>query len=255
MDGDDGSKILQTTATSLEILELLDELGGARVSEISQQMDAPKSTVHGHLSTLTSKQFVIQRGDFYYLGPELLRLGNQVRTRKEGYVLAREFTEKLFEELGLRSIFAVEMGGRAVFVHTASGNKMGWTHERLGNRLYLHNTAVGKAILAKFPRPRVEQILDKWGMPVETDNTVGDRDELFAELETVREQGYAVNHAENFRELYAIGVAATRQSGEVVGAFSVTGPEHSFTGDDREADLADTVTEIVDEFELELALA
>jgi len=252
---DDTSKTLQTTTTSIEILELLEQYDGARVSEIAAQMDTPKSTVHGHLATLKSKQFVIQRGDFYHLGPELLRLGNQVRTRKEGFVLAREFTERLFEKTGFRSIFAAEMGGRAVFVHTASGNKMGWAHERLGNRLYLHNTAVGKAILAELPRPRVEQFLDTWGMPRETENTITDRDALFAELETVREQGYAVNHAENYRELHAIGVAATRQSGDVVGGFSVTGPEHSFTGADKEAELAGTVTEVVNEYELELALA
>lgn len=252
-DGD--SKTLRTTATSIEILELLGEMDGARVSEIADRMDAPKSTVHGHLATLESASFVFKRGDCYHLGPELLRLGNQVRTREEGFVLAREFTERLFQELGLRSIFAVEMDGRAVFVHTASGNKMGWAHERLGNRLYLHNTAVGKAVLAELPRLRVEQIVDKWGLPEETQNSITDRETLFAELADIREQGYAVNHAENFKELHAIGVAATNRSGGVIGGFSVTGPEHSFTDKDKERRLADTVTEIVNEYELELALA
>lgn len=99
---------------------------------------------------------MIQRGDLYLLGPELLRLGNHVRTREDRPVLAREFTEQLFEEVGLRSIFAVEMGGKAVFIHTVSGNKMGWTHERLRNRLHLHNTAVGKAILAELPDLQIE---------------------------------------------------------------------------------------------------
>jgi len=255
MPPDDTSKTLQTTTRSIEILELLEEQDGARVSEIAAEMDAPKSTVHGHLATLKAKQFVIKRGDRYHLGPELLRLGNHVRTREEGFVLACEFTERLFEEVGLRSVFATEMDGRAVFVHTASGNKMGWSHERLGNRLYLHNTAVGKAILAELPRPRVEQFLDTWGMPRETANTLTDRDALFDELEAVQEQGYAVNHAENYRELHGIAVAATRPSGNVVGGFSVTGPERSFTGPDREAELADTVAGLVNEYELELALA
>lgn len=255
MAGTDESKMLKTTATSIEILELLEEFNGARISEIADRMDRPKSTVHGHLATLEEKEFVIQRGDFYYLGPELLRLGNYVRTRVNGFVLAREFTERLFEEVRLRSIFAVEMGGKAVFIHTASGNKIGWTHERLGNRLHLHNTAVGKAILAELPDTRTEQILDEWGLPRETENTITDRQALSAELAEIREQGYAVNNAENFRELYGIGVAATRQSGGVIGGFSVTGPEHSITDGEREAQLADTVKEIVNEFELELALA
>lgn len=249
------SKTLQTTATSIEILELLEEFNGARVTELAEHMDAPKSTIHGHLATLESKQFVVKRADIYYLGPELLRLGNRVRTRKEGYVLAREYTERLFEDVGFRSVFAVEMGGRAVFIHTASGNKMGWTHERLGNRLYLHNTAVGKSILAAMPRRRVEQILDEWGMPRETENTITDREELFAELEAIQEQGYATNHEENIQDLHGIGVAAVEQSGTVIGGFSITGPKHSFTGSNRERQLADVVTELVNEYELELSLA
>jgi DNA-binding IclR family transcriptional regulator len=255
MTREEGSKTLKTTALSIEILEFLEEADRARVSEIAEQMDRPRSTIHGHLATLREKQFVIQEGDFYRIGPELLRLGNQVRTRDPGFVLARECTERLFEETGLRSIFAAEMGGRAVFVHTASGEKMGWAHEEPGNRLYLHDTAVGKAILAELPDSRIEQIVDRWGLPGETENTITDREKLFAELERIREQGYAVNRAENFKELYAIGYAASRRPGDIIGGFSVTGPAHAITGPDREAELARTVTDIVTEFELELALA
>lgn len=249
------TKTLQTTATSLEMLDLLNEMDGARVSEIADRMEMPKSTVHGHLATLQSKRFVIKRGDIYDLGPELLRLGNQVRTRKEGFVLAREYTEQLFEKVGLRSAFAVEMGGKAVFIHTASGDKMGWAHERMGNPLFLHDTAVGKAILAKTPMTKVEEVLDQWGMPEETEYTITDRDEFFSELEGVRERGYATNHEENFEGLYAIAMAATEPSGNAIGGFTITGPKQSFTGDNREHQLVDAITELVNEFELELSLA
>jgi DNA-binding IclR family transcriptional regulator len=244
---------LKTTVTSIEVLEILEAVDGATVSEIAERMDKPKSTIHGHLATLKEKMFVIQKGDLYYIGPELLRLGNRVRTRESGFVLARKFTERLFEASELRSIFAVEMGGKAVFLHTASGNQMGWSHEQLGNQLYLHNTAVGKAILARLPQLRVDQIIDRWGLPQETENTITDQEELFAELETVREQGYAVNRGENFEELYGIGCAATRQSGDVIGGFSVTGPEHAIL--EEEGVIAQTIKDIVNEYELELALA
>lgn len=246
--------MLGTTVTSLKILQLLETMDGARVSQIADRMESPKSTVYGHLATLRAKRFVIKRGDVYHLGPELVRLGNYVRTQKEEYVLAGDFTRRLFEELGFRSTFAVEMEGQAVFIHTASGEKGEWAHERLGSRFYLHNTAVGKAILAAMPPARVRQIVDEVGTPRETENTITDPDELFARLETVRERGYAVNHGENLQGLHAIGVAATKPSGVVIGGFSITGPKHSFTGADRERRLADAVTERVNEYELEVSL-
>jgi DNA-binding IclR family transcriptional regulator len=52
MGRDTGSKQLQTTATSIDVLELLAELDGARVTELAERMDRPKSTIHGHLATL-----------------------------------------------------------------------------------------------------------------------------------------------------------------------------------------------------------
>ena len=255
MPTDDEPSGLQTTATSIAVMELLDELDGAGITELADHMDAPKSTIHGHLATLKEAEFVVKQGDIYMLGPELLRLGNQVRTRKEGYVLAREYTERLYEETGFRSVFAAEMDGRAVFLHTASGNKMGWTHEQLGNRLYLHDTAVGKSILAQLPWRRLEQILEQWGLPRETDNTITDRETLLAELDEVKKKGYATNHEENIEDLHGIGVAATEKSGNVIGGFSITGPRQSFTGPNAEKRLANAVSEIVNEYELELSLA
>lgn len=255
MPSESGSNSLQTTATSMEVLELIEEMDGARVSELAERMDRPKSTVHGHLTTLKSKEFVVKNADDYHLGPELLRLGNAVRSREEGFILAREFTERMFERTGLRSNFSVEMGGKAVVVHTATGDRDGWTHERMGARLYLHNTAVGKAILSELPHRRIEQILDRWGLPAETDQTITSEAALFAELETIREQGYAVNREENKADLYAIGVAATDQSGEVIGGFSITGPEHSVLGQEREREMVQAVIELIDEYELELSLS
>lgn len=255
MTRDSGKNVLGTTATSLEILRTIETRDGAGVTVIADRMNIPKSTVHGHLATLESDGFLVNRGGNYHLGPELLRLGHKVRTRERSHVLAREFTETLFDRSGFRSIFVVEMGGRAVFLHTASGEKTGWAHEQIGNRLYLHSTAVGKAILAELPVSRIERSLDRWGLPAETEYTITNREDLFEELETVRERGYATNHQENIEGLHGIGAAATDDSGSVVGAFSITGPKHAFTGDERERELADVVTDLTGEYELEVSLA
>ena len=46
------SATLKTTALSIGIVELIEEMGEARVNEIADRLDRPKSIVHGHLTTL-----------------------------------------------------------------------------------------------------------------------------------------------------------------------------------------------------------
>jgi IclR family acetate operon transcriptional repressor len=251
----DSSRTLRTTSTSLDVVQALKDLDGARVTELAETMDLSASTVHGHLSTLCEKGFVVKEGDIYNLGSEFLRLGHYVRTRKEGYVLAETYTQKLFEQTDHRSIFVAEHGGRGVFLYTASGNRPMWRHETIGSKLYLHDTAVGKAMLAEMPEWRVESILDRWGLPAETENTIIDRDQLYETLETVREREYATNFGENIDGLAAIGVVATDSAGSVIGAFSVSGPVKSFGDDDYRDELVSTLAKTVEEYELEISLS
>lgn len=253
MTADPDRAVLQTTATSLDILELLAELDGARASELAERMDRPRSTIHGHLDTLHEKQFAVKEGDIYYPGPELLRLGHAVQTGKEGYVLAEKFTERLFEETGYRTIFVTEMCGRGIFLHAETGEMSEWSHEGPGEQLSLHCTAVGKAILAEKPRRRVEEVVDRWGLPRRTPNTITNRDDLYEELDRVRERGYAVNREENLEGLHAIAVAATDKSGSVIGAFSVSGSGQKFTDEAFIEDIVEDISAIVNDYELELA--
>lgn len=254
MEKDGEFRRLTTTVTSLRVLKLLAERDRMRVHQLAEVLEAPKSTVHGHLSTLRSEEFVIKEGDAYVLGPELLSLGNRLQTRKEAYVLAEEYVGKIYEETELRSIFVDEMGGRGVFIHMSAGNRAEWKHERAGNRLYLHSTAVGKAMLAEMPPEEVDDVIDRWGLPAETDRTITNRTALAEELEEVRERGYAYNRGENFENLRAVGVAATDEDGAMLGAFSVSGPRGIFENADSRQRIGRQLIELIEEFELELAL-
>ena len=96
----------------------------------------------------------------------------------------------------------------------------------MGERIYLHSTAAGKAILATFPESRVNNIVERWGLPELTDRTITSREDLDAELATVRDQGYALNRGEDQDGVYAIGQAVRKPSGIVLGALSIAGPTY-----------------------------
>src|SRR5690606_20467089 len=64
---------------------------------------------------------------------------------------------------------------------------------RTGEREVVHATALGKVLAAKMAPAAVESILKHEGMVQLTEHTITTIDDFMAELERVREQGYAVD--------------------------------------------------------------
>ncbi len=93
-----------------------------------------------------------------------------------------------------------------------------------GEAVYLHNTALGKAILAHLPKERVEEIIDRHGLPSKTDRTITDKKELFETLEGVHERGIAFDDEERINGLRCVAVPIL-DNGKTIGAISVSGPK------------------------------
>lgn len=249
------NRTLQTTEVSLEIIELLDKMDGATVTEVAEELDKPPSTVHGHLSTLHKQEFVIQKGDVYHLSLRFIALGRNVRNREQLYTLADRYTKRVTEQSEHRSIFAVEEHGRGVYLSRNAGDHSKWEHEQTGERFYLHATAAGKVLLAHLPDGRVDEIIDRWGLPQLTANTITDRDELHKELELVREEGIAYNREEQIEGIQAVSAPIIDPAGPKIGALSANGPAHKLGDSQVEEKLAEILLGIANEFELDLKFA
>lgn len=248
------TRTLSTVDKTVEIIYALRELDGARVSELADHLGIATSTVHAHLATLKANEFVVTEGDVYHLGMRFLQLGKYAQRRREGYVLADEYTKKLVEETGYRAIFLVEEHGQGVFIHMYSGEHPPWMHTDAGQRAPLHPLAAGKAILAFYPESRVFEILREQGMSRQTRNTITTPDAFLDELEEVRQTGVAFNDCENVEGIRAIGVPARAPSGEVIGSFSISGPKDTMPDDEFRNKLPNIMKGIVNEYELELTL-
>ncbi len=261
-DGDDpqvmtenaNDRSLKTTVTTLRIVELLRERDGAGVTEIARELDIAPSTAHTHVTTLESQEYVVKEGDTYHLGLRFLGLGNFVRTRKRRFGKAEHYTNVLAEESERRSIFTVEEHGRGVYVHTSPGKHGVWTQSTVGKRVYLHSTASGKAILAHMPTERVHEIVERVGLPKETEQTIHDEGALFDELAEIRERGYALNVEEQISGVRAVGAPVLGPDGGVFGALSVAGPSNRMKGEQFDR-LTEVLLGIAEELELSIALS
>jgi len=245
-------RTVKTTETAFTIIEGLEELDGARVTELADHLGLADSTVHSHLATLLEMGYVVKEGDQYQIGSRFLNLGEAAKERKEAFDLVKPKVEQLAEETEERCQFIVEEHGRGVYLHRETGSRAVWTDSGLGRRIYLHSTAAGKTVLATLSDERVEEIIERWGLPPLTDQTITDPDELFAELETVREQGFATNVEESTEGLRAVGVPIVDGDGKLVGALSVSGPSHRMKGEWFESEIPNLLLGTANELELNL---
>jgi DNA-binding IclR family transcriptional regulator len=222
---------VKTARTTFQILESLKEMNGATVSELTSTIGLSKSSIHNYLSTLEDGGYVLKDGKKYHVGLRLLDLGGHARYREQIYEVAQDEVTALANETEEMANLLVEEHGRGIYLYRAHGDQAVRTDTYLGQRVYLHNTALGKAILAYLPRQRVEAILDRHGLPETTENTTTERSELYDELERVREQGVAFDDEARVKGLRCVAVPLVNKNDEVEGALSVSGPTSRFQGD------------------------
>lgn len=246
-------KRLQTVQNTLNVIDALRELDGAGVSELASYLDMAPSTAHSYLSTLEDEEYLIKEGDIYYIGMQFLHVGGYARRRKRAYELAIDLVETLAKQTEERAQFTIEEHGQEVFLHTSSGERGVRLDARIGKRSrHLHCSATGKALLANLPRDRVETILDRTGLPTLTEKTITCKDELWDELERIREQGYSLNREEEIERMRAVGAPVLGPDDQVIGALSVSGPTKRMKGKRFNKELPNLIMGAANELELNI---
>ncbi|KTG11572.1 ArcR family transcriptional regulator [Haloprofundus marisrubri] len=244
----DTGRVLQTTALSLRLVDHILELEGATLAELAEASNLAKSTVHSHLTTLMRYGYIVSEDNQYRLGAKFCHLGDYVRTRKEYRRIAEEAIAHLSQESPLEADFAVEENGRIVSLY----GDLDFTNFPQflvdGSPFHIHTTASGKAIVAEFPRQRVHEIVDQWGLPASTERSITTEAELLDELQQVRERGYAETDGEAIEGLWAVGKAVKSPRGEVYGSLNLSGPSYAID-DETKAAQVEMLNEAVATFE------
>ncbi|TKR25183.1 IclR family transcriptional regulator [Natronomonas salsuginis] len=230
MSGDPEGRKLKTLENSLEIVEFVKESGGVRMDDVIEQFDMAKSTAYGYLFTLEKSGLLVKHGPEYVLGLQLLHLGECAKSRNKYYPLARKYVFQIADELGEGADFTVQEQGKLFTIYN-DVESIEDPNFQVGRRFDLHNSAGGKAVLAELPRYRVNEIIDRWGLPASTSSTITDRETLLNEINKVREQGFGITDEELVKGMRSVGVAITYPDGSVFGALGVGGPAYRINDD------------------------
>ncbi|MEV5409505.1 IclR family transcriptional regulator [Thermopolyspora sp. NPDC052614] len=235
---------VQSVDRALDVLEALAGHGGeAGLSEIAATTGLPYGTIHRLLRTLLARGYVRQESDRRYaLGGALVRLGGAA----EGMVgvWARPYLARMVELSGETANLAVLEGDFVVYVAQVPSPRRLRMFAEVGRRVPAHSTAVGKVLLAD--RADAAAILERTGMPRRTDQTITSVEGMLAELEAVREQGYALDLGEEETGVHCLAVPV-HDGDRVVASMSVSGPSDRIGAVDL-AELARGMRKIADDF-------
>ena len=232
---------VQAVDRTLRILEVIQENNGATVSEIADEVEIGMSAVHNHLSTLADRGYVVKNDRTYDIGLSFLGLGAYARNQTDIYGIARPEIDRLAEETGELASLLIMRGGMGVYLYQREGENAVELDTHLGKRVHLHCTGLGKALLGFLPEEEVHEILDQQGMPRMTVNTITNRDELFAELEQIRERSYAIDQEERLNGLRCLAAPITDGEDRAIAAISVSCPIHRVSDDWFFDELSDKV--------------
>ena len=206
-------RTLEAVEKAFDVVETLWEMEGAGVTAVAEALGLPKSTVHAHLRTLESNGYVVNDGGEYRLGLRFLTFGQFVRRAEPLFHAARQPVDDLAKRTGERVLCMTEQNGLGMVLYVGEGSRSLFGEVTVGTSIYHHCSAGGKAMMAHYPRERVDAIVDRWGLPAFTDETITDRETLLDELATVREEGIAFNREEYLRGVLAVGHGDQHQVG------------------------------------------
>ncbi len=197
------------------------ELG---ITELSQRLDLPKSTVHGMVETLEARGFLFRNSENgkYRLGLKVYELGMAYSTTMELQTAARPVAQDLSSRHGKSVHVAVYAGGMAVFILKIEHRENLMVIPRAGLSFPAHSTAAGKALLAHLPEEEIEKYLSEDLYPL-TRRTITDKKALAGELEKIRVLGYATDSEETMNGIGCVAAPIRDQGGQVVAAVSLSG--------------------------------
>lgn len=196
------------------------------VADIADELGMSRSTTHRYMITLVALGYLEQgTSRKYRLGLKVSDLGMSALNSTGLGEHSRPYLEELRQRTSYTTNLAVLDGPEILYVGRARSFRRGQNKIDLGlapgSRLPVHCTAMGKLLLALLPVNTQHELIDEMKLPKRGPNTITSKKALRKALESIREEGLAVNDEELASGLLSIAVPVRCESGEVRAALNL----------------------------------
>lgn len=248
----------QTTVQSLDrAFRLLDIVsrspGGIGLSEAAAQAGLPKTTAYRLLAALGELGYLQKEpGGHYRMTLKLFHIAGRVVDDLDLVQLAQPVLDRLNAATTETVHLVVPDGSDIVYVRkvedSSSSVRM---YSQIGRRRAMYCTAMGKSLMARMSEEQVAALWAQSDIQAHTPHTITTLPALLAELEQVRQQGYAVDNEENEIGVRCVAACITDRRNLGVGALSVSAPCRRMD-EARMAQIAQLVRSAAEELSIQL---
>lgn len=217
---------IQVLHKTLDILETIREShSGLALADISRALKLPKPTAHRIVATLETRGYLSRNDEgLYRMSRKFFELDTiesdeQILTRAAMPVMTR-LVDSCRETVNLGVLDA----GEVVVISTIESPQGIRMASKVGNRRYMHSTALGKVLACGLPQKDIERLIRLKGLPRLTPQTLTSKQAVFVELAQVRQQGFGLDNEENEAGGRCIAAPITGAGGRIVAALSISAP-------------------------------
>jgi IclR family KDG regulon transcriptional repressor len=210
----------------LRLLQLFSESPqGLTAKQVAGRSRLPVSTVHRFLANLEGAGYLNCGADgTYHLGIACFAIGQAALAQLDIRRVSLPYLQELNRQTRETVHLTVRHGLAAVYVEKLDSPGQLRIHSRIGAAVPLYCTAVGKVMLAYMTAEERERVLPQLALKRLTPNTVGNIQELEAELYRVRKNGYACDLEEHELHIRCVAAPIWDHAGSVNASLSITAP-------------------------------
>lgn len=199
-------------------------------ARLATLVNLPRPTVYRIVAALKAEGMLVEShgSGTLLLGPRLLSLAARGWERSDFRKAAQAPLERLRDLLDETIHLAISSGDEMVYIDKLESNRTVRMMSRIGTRVPLHSSSVGKAWLATLDPEALRGILDRLPLPARTRHTLTNRKALERQLDATRERGFSLDIQENEEDICCYGRAIVGRDGRPLGCISVSMPRYRF---------------------------
>lgn len=219
-----GSLSLERGLSVLEVLRESEEPVGVR--EIARRLELSAPAIQRLLNTLAEHGYVEQAADTrrYRIGHGVLALARHVLRKDRLIGLSEPELQRFAAEGCFNAFLGVRSGSVGLYLLAVQSRSPVVIRSSPGERMPLHSTALGKALLLGLSDDAIDEILGEAPLERLTPRTVTEPGRLIGQLHAAQSIGYTTSLDENILGVISVGAPVRGPSGSVIAAISVAYP-------------------------------